>query len=182
MLMRVRLGTDKPASRLLVPTEAVITSGKRFVVLVAGENNAMQPVVVTTGRDIGSDTEILSGLSEGQKVVASGQFLIDSEANLKSVLPKLSGNQDKPDTKPAAKTSAIFQAVGKVEQVTPEALTISHNAIPELKWGAMTMDFDKPRPDAFPEIKAGQEIHFSFKETDEGYVLESVSPSHGGHK
>jgi membrane fusion protein, copper/silver efflux system len=90
MLMRVRLGADKPVSRLLVPTEAVITTGRRSVVLVVGENNAMQPVEVTTGRDIGDNTEILSGLSKGQKVVSSGQFLIDSEASLKSVLPKFS--------------------------------------------------------------------------------------------
>ena len=92
MLMRVHLGAEKPVSRLLVPTEAVITTGKRSVVLVAGENNSMQPVPVTVGHTTGDDTEILSGLAEGQKVVVSGQFLIDSEANLKSVLPKFAAD------------------------------------------------------------------------------------------
>jgi Cu(I)/Ag(I) efflux system membrane fusion protein len=185
MLMRVRLGAEKPVSRLLVPTEAVITSGKRSVVLAAGENNSMQPVVVTAGRDIGDDTEILSGLTEGQKVVASGQFLIDSEASLKSVLPKFSGEQANGSVPPPANVGSagpVYRGVGKVEKVAPEALTISHKPIPELKWGVMTMDFNKPRPDSFAGVAAGQDIEFSFKETKEGYVLESVTPMGGGKK
>ncbi len=182
MLMRVRLGAEKPVSRLLVPTEAVLTTGKRSVVLVAGDNNSMQPVVVSTGRDIGNDTEILSGLTEGQKVVASGQFLIDSEANLKSVLPKFASEKSADSSRQPSQPTAtpVYRGVGKVEQVTPEALTLSHKPIPELQWGAMTMDFNKPRPDAFPEIKVGQDIEFSFKETPDGYLLEQVAPAGGG--
>lgn len=88
MLMQVRLEGSQAVSRLLVPTEAIITSGKRSVVLVAAEGKGMRPVAVQAGREFGDDTEIVGGLEEGQKVVASGQFLIDSEANLKSVLPK----------------------------------------------------------------------------------------------
>jgi len=45
----------------------------------------------------------------------------------------------------------------------------------------MTMSFQKPRPDAFADIKAGQEIHFSFKESNGDYVLDSVDAVHGGH-
>ncbi len=184
MLMRVRLGAEKPVSRLLVPTEAIINSGKRSVVLVASENNSMQPVVVTTGRDLGDSTEILSGLEEGQNVVASGQFLIDSEANLKSVLPKFGDEKANDASQPATPESAapLYRGVGKVEQVTAEALTLSHKPIPELKWGAMTMDFNKPGPDAFSGIKVGQDVEFSFKETDEGYLLQEVTPVGGGKR
>lgn len=184
MLMRVRLGAVTPVSRLLVPTEAVITSGKRSVVLVAGDNNSMQPVVVTVGRDSGDDTEILSGLTEGQKVVVSGQFLIDSEANLKAVLPKFSAGASAAtgSQAPQAATAAVYHGVGKVEKASPEALTLSHKPIPELKWGAMTMDFNRPRPDAFAEIKVGDDIEFSFKEGKGGYVLESATPAGGGKK
>ncbi|HEU4844849.1 MAG TPA: efflux RND transporter periplasmic adaptor subunit [Burkholderiaceae bacterium] len=96
MLMQVRLEGARAEPRLLVPTEAIITSGKRAVVLVADEHRGMRAVAVTPGRDLGDDTEIVSGLEEGQKVVASGQFLIDSEASLKSALPRFD------DTAPAA--------------------------------------------------------------------------------
>ncbi|HJV03219.1 MAG TPA: efflux RND transporter periplasmic adaptor subunit [Burkholderiaceae bacterium] len=88
MLMQVRLEGASEAHRLLVPTEAIITSGKHAVVLVADEQHGIRPVAVTPGRTHGDDTEIISGLEMGQQVVASGQFLIDSEANLRAVLPK----------------------------------------------------------------------------------------------
>jgi len=98
MLVRARLSDATPVSRLLVPSEAVITTGKRAVVIVRNEDGRLQPVTVTTGDDSGADTEIRQGLTEGQEVVASGQFLIDSEASLKSVLPKMTGEPDTPNT------------------------------------------------------------------------------------
>jgi Cu(I)/Ag(I) efflux system membrane fusion protein len=187
MLMRVRIGAEKPVSRLLVPTEAVISTGKRSIVLVAGENNSMQPVTVTTGRDTGDDTEILSGLEEGQKVVASGQFLIDSEASLKSVLPKFASAaraQGSPVSEPTSTSVVpVYHGIGKVEKVSPENITFSHRPIPALQWPAMTMGFGRPRPEAFADVKVGQDAEFSFKEGKDGaYVLESVVPAGGNKK
>jgi len=89
MLMRVKVSGAKAVSRLLVPSDAVITTGKRSIVIVRNSDGRLQPVIVTIGHDFGENTEVRSGLSEGQQVVASGQFLIDSEASLQSVLPKL---------------------------------------------------------------------------------------------
>jgi Cu(I)/Ag(I) efflux system membrane fusion protein len=92
MLVRVHISGAKPVSRLLVPSEAVITTGKRSIVIVRNDDGRLQPVAITVGNDSGDNTEVKSGLSEGQEVVASGQFLIDSEASLKSVLPRLEQN------------------------------------------------------------------------------------------
>jgi Cu(I)/Ag(I) efflux system membrane fusion protein len=74
--------TGNAAPALLVPSEAVIRTGKRDVVMVAGAGGRYQPVEVKVGREGGGKTEILAGLGEGQKIVASGQFLLDSEASL----------------------------------------------------------------------------------------------------
>jgi Cu(I)/Ag(I) efflux system membrane fusion protein len=96
MLMRVRVSASTPSQQLVVPSEAVITTGKRSLVIVLNDDGRMQPVEVRIGRETGntgSDTVIASGLSEGQQVVASGQFLLDSEASLKSVLPRLEGSR-----------------------------------------------------------------------------------------
>ncbi len=73
-------GASQPA--LFVPSEAVIRTGTRALVMLAEDGGRYQPVEVRTGRESGGHTEILAGLDEGQKVVASGQFLIDSEASL----------------------------------------------------------------------------------------------------
>ena len=75
-------GAEKPS--LMVPSEAVIATGKRNVVILANEGK-FQPVDVQIGRETGGMTEITGGLKAGQQIVVSGQFLIDSEASLKGV-------------------------------------------------------------------------------------------------
>ena len=89
MFVSVTLGSTAAEPVLVVPQEAVIATGKRNVVIVAGEGNRFIPTEVTLGRPVGADVEVKSGLSEGQRVVTSGQFLIDSEASLKSALSRL---------------------------------------------------------------------------------------------
>jgi Cu(I)/Ag(I) efflux system membrane fusion protein len=74
---------------LMVPTEAVIYTGKRSVVILAEGDGKFRPVEVVTGSDSADMTEIRKGLQAGQKVVASGQFLIDSEASLTGVLARM---------------------------------------------------------------------------------------------
>ncbi|MEG3146155.1 efflux RND transporter periplasmic adaptor subunit [Sphingomonas sp. RT2P30] len=81
MFATVHLGGEG-GSGLLVPSEAVIRTGKRDLVMIAGPGGRYRPVEVRLGREGGGRTEILAGLAEGQKVVASGQFLLDSEASL----------------------------------------------------------------------------------------------------
>jgi len=73
----------------MVPTEAVIYTGKRTVVIVAEADGRFRPVDVVAGPESADMTEIRKGLQTGQKVVASGQFLIDSEASLTGVLSRM---------------------------------------------------------------------------------------------
>ena len=67
---------------LLVPSEAVIRTGERTVVIVAEAEGRYRPAHVEAGPERNGETVILSGLEAGQNVVVSGQFLIDSEASL----------------------------------------------------------------------------------------------------
>ena len=73
---------------LVVPSEAVIDTGQRKVVIVR-RNGAFVPVNVQTGREVGEWTQILSGVQAGDQVVASGQFLIDSEASLSGFVDRM---------------------------------------------------------------------------------------------
>ncbi len=97
---------------LLVPSEAVIRTGRRTLVMLAESGGRFRPAQVQVGRESGDQTEILAGLSEGEKVVASGQFLIDSEASL-------SGVQARPVTtqNPTATTPALFETTGRIERL-----------------------------------------------------------------
>ena len=81
MFAVVALGGDaKPT--LLVPSEAVIRTGTRSIVMLEKGDGRYHPAEVVAGREGGGKTEILQGLAPGEKVVASGQFLLDSEASL----------------------------------------------------------------------------------------------------
>jgi Cu(I)/Ag(I) efflux system membrane fusion protein len=83
--MFVAVALDSEASeRLTVPTEAVIRTGRRTVVMIVDESGMFHAADVETGLETNGRIEIESGLEVGQRVVASGQFLIDSEANLRT--------------------------------------------------------------------------------------------------
>lgn len=85
---RIALLRTQTGNALTIPSEAVIRTGTRNVV-IATENNRFIPVEVETGGEADGRTEILKGLQEGEHIVASGQFLIDSEANLTGVLSRM---------------------------------------------------------------------------------------------
>jgi membrane fusion protein, copper/silver efflux system len=188
MLLRVRVSGQKTVSRLLVPSEAVITTGKRSVVIVKRGDGRLQPASVTIGNDVGNETVVLSGLNDGETVVASGQFLIDSEASLKSVLPRIAGSKGAETSGADASSSSMapaplaagnYETSGKVEHVTAKDITFSHQPVPALGWPAMTMTFSKPTSNAFPDVQPGQTVHFVFKQSDDGYQLTKVEPAGG---
>ena len=83
MFATVSIAPPAATERVLVPSEAVIATGERAVVIVDRGDGRYEPVEVKAGRDAGGRTEILQGLEDGARVVASGQFLIDSEASLR---------------------------------------------------------------------------------------------------
>jgi Cu(I)/Ag(I) efflux system membrane fusion protein len=75
---------------LVIPREALILTGEREMVVKVVGDNQFQPVEVQTGMWQGSSVEVRSGLDEGDEVVLSGQFLIDSESNLQASFRRLS--------------------------------------------------------------------------------------------
>jgi Cu(I)/Ag(I) efflux system membrane fusion protein len=73
---------------LLIPSEALIATGERNLVMLAQDDGRFMPVEVERGIEAGGQTEIRKGLQAGQRVVLSGQFLLDSEANIRGVLAR----------------------------------------------------------------------------------------------
>ncbi|WP_219216386.1 efflux RND transporter periplasmic adaptor subunit [Variovorax boronicumulans] len=180
MLLRLQVAGPR-STRLLVPSEAVIRTGQRAVVIVRQPEGGFEPREVSLGADQGEDTEVLSGLAEGDQVVASGQFLIDSEARLRAVLGNMAAPA--PASTASAPAAAIHQAEGRVESVAPDAITVSHGPVATLQWPPMTMGFAKASPDAFLDIRPGDTVRFAFKEGGPiGYELVSVQRVPAGAK
>ena len=93
MYANVKLYTGIKNNILYVPREAIINSGRMTRVLIAKDAGKFFAREVTTGIESGEYTEITEGLQEGDKVVVSGQFLIDSEASLKGSLTRMSDGE-----------------------------------------------------------------------------------------
>ena len=91
MSASVNIASGPRGEALTVPTEAVIRTGKRSLVMRADGSGRFSPVAVELGPEIGDRTVITAGLVEGEQVVASGQFLIDSEASLTGMEPAAPG-------------------------------------------------------------------------------------------
>lgn len=173
---------------LAIPEEALITTGSQNRVLLAEKDGYFSPQAVTLGEHAQGFVEVKSGLKEGQRIVVSGQFLIDSEASLRSALPEMADN-NKPGhaaTQTAAtdkaSAPAAISANGEVVALADGAVTISHAAIPALKWPPMTMDFSAT-PQQQQRLKIGDHVMFSFTMTEDGARLESImNMPADGHK
>jgi Cu(I)/Ag(I) efflux system membrane fusion protein len=176
MFVRVLVKERGARQVLLVPQEAVIATGKRNVVIVAGDEGKYTPVEVALGRESSGDVEVKSGLAEGQRVVLSGQFLLDSEASFKSGLGRLNPDADK------SATLQSYSAEGRIEAIDKDELTLSHGPIESLKWGAMTMPFKNPKQGLPKDLKVGMRVKFDFVMQGEDYVLQSVTPVPAGAK
>ena len=157
--------TDLLANKsLLIPTEAVIQTGRRVVVMLAQDKGKFRPVEVETGIESNGQTEIKRGLQVGQRVVVSSQFLIDSEASLKGVEARLN-DAPKPTT---ANTSPRHDGEAKIEAIGKDSITLSHQPIVSLKWGAMTMDFMLPASGKPRNLVPGDKVNFEFYMNAEG--------------
>ena len=167
MFVTMQLTDNRAEKSLLIPTEAVIQTGKRTVVMLAEDNGKFSPVEVEAGIESDNQTEIKRGLKLGQRVVVSSQFLIDSEASLKGVEARLN-DAPKPITAIAANTAKRHQGEAKVEAITRDAITLSHDPIPSIKWPPMTMDFKPPEKGLPRNVQAGDRVSFEFYEAAEG--------------
>ncbi len=169
MTAEVDLSAGSQREVLLVAAEAVIRTGTRSVVIVSGDDGRFAPTEVELGASYGDRIEITAGLQEGQSVVASAQFLIDSEASLSGVLARLS-------ERGASMEEGSHVSTGSVVSLNDTGVTIAHEPVPSLNWPSMTMHFDWGADGAEESLRPGDEVDFRFSEGGAGYVIEEIVP------
>ncbi|MGB3740338.1 MAG: efflux RND transporter periplasmic adaptor subunit [Pontixanthobacter sp.] len=177
MFAQVTLAPERREA-LLIPSEAVIRTGSRVLVMIAQKNGGYRPAEIRIGREANGQTEVLAGLAAGEKVVTSGQFLLDSEASL-------AGIDIRPvDEAPAAARSGeppkqrgpeTYRATGSIESITARGVTLRHGPVPALEWPAMTMTFASNGPTQMRGFKRGDRVTFTFEQADSGPRLVSIS-------
>jgi Cu(I)/Ag(I) efflux system membrane fusion protein len=170
---QVRLNRSTGQSVLWVPSEAVIRTGRRVLVMLAEDAGRYRPVEVQLGQENEGKTVVLNGLEEGQQVVSSGQFLLDSEASLKGIVARTLEMPPPPATA-SASASAFHEADGQVVQINSKDVTLAHGPFKTLGMPGMTMTFPLADPALMQGLKAGDKVRVSVSQTDDGLRVERL--------
>ncbi|MFP5425088.1 MAG: efflux RND transporter periplasmic adaptor subunit [Gammaproteobacteria bacterium] len=174
MTAQVALHPGESAEQsLLVPAEAVIRTGKRDLVMLAEDGGRFRPVEVVLGQESKGQVAVLQGLQAGQRIVASGQFLLDSDANLKGI-EAATVQDSQPNAGPA-----LHEADGRVVQIDGTQLTVAHGPFITLGMPGMTMTFPVADQSLLDGLKVGAQIRFGIRERDEGMVVEQINVVEG---
>lgn len=119
MYADVMISSKISRKTLLVPSEAVIRTGSRNVVVTSLGGGKFLPKEITTGSEGEGFVQVLSGLDEGDTVVTSGQFLIDSESNLREAINKMLEVQQQSPADESQQPSAHKPAETGMQEMKP---------------------------------------------------------------
>ncbi len=162
MFAQVVIHADDQSDSLLVPKEAVIRTGANDRVVLALGNGRFKSINVKTGRVDATSTEILSGIKEGDEIVTSAQFLLDSESSKSSDFRRMNH-----DTEESASTSSAWvQATINNIMLDHRMINVNHEAIEEWGWPVMTMDFLVADSVDLSSLEKGMSLHIEIKKND----------------
>ena len=186
--LRVRLRFDNPGEKLKpnmyarvsifgrlrpralsIPREALIRGPERDRVVVAKGGGQFEVHEVLAGMESGEWVEIIAGISEGDQVVTSAQFLIDSEASLTGSVIRLGPvNSDAGEDEPVTAFGS-----GWIEEInlSDRRMRVSHGPIAELSWPAMNMDFEVGPEVDLEALAVGEDIRFQLRQAESGRFM-----------
>ncbi len=173
MYARVAMQGETLTDVIHVPAEAVMRTGRSDRIVVALEDGGFQVREVSVGRRVDERFEVHEGIEPGERVVVSGQFLIDSESSTVADLERLAAEEDDDEV----------WTRGRVERVAEDGKTamLQHEPVPEWDWPEMTMEFHLSE-DLDPELlEEGKAIRFRMREhSDEGYEVTEMEADGNG--
>ena len=167
MFASVRLNSADEQPVLLIPSEAVIRTGKRALVMLAEGEGRYRPLEIQVGREADGRFEVLAGLSEGQAVVTSGQFLIDSEASLQGVMAQVGD--------PVPVQAPLHESQGVIRELDDQTVTLEHGPFESLGMPGMTMVFDLANPEVAVGLKIGDAVRIGVRQSDAGLFVEQLN-------
>lgn len=174
MYATVAFRQDAKRESLLVPSEAVIRTGTRDVVIVALGEGRFRAADVEVGFESGGRSEVRKGLQAGDKVVLSGQFLIDSEASLSATVARLDGTQAQAPGK-----EATHKGRGTVTEVDAGKgrVELDHEPIASMQWPKMKMGFLVEDKAQLAGLKKGDAVEFELRakpDPDGNYAISKI--------
>ncbi|EDM49539.1 efflux RND transporter periplasmic adaptor subunit [Marinobacter algicola] len=194
--MFVNLTMDAPIGEnlLTIPRPALIQRSDSQHVLLAEDDGYFRPVPVKTGQEAGDRVVIREGLTEGQQVVVSAQFLIDSETSLEAAMLRLEPEEQNNasmadngmnsmsgmDTNEAA---GPIQSRGVITEINTEKrkVTLNHEPIPALNWPSMTMGFSVAPEVTLDGLSKDDTVVFTLTPAGKGQQVTSITRPDSAH-
>ena len=174
MFAQMRIEAAPMDDTLLIPREALIRTGSQSRVVLAKDEGRFKSVAVRVGHITDDQAEIMSGLDEGDRIVTSAQFLIDSESSKTSDFRRMDhGSDDKAET--TVPTSVWVGARIKSLMTEHRMLTLAHDAIDDWQWPAMTMNFTASKNVDLQGLQPDMTLHVEItREGDNNYVISQI--------
>lgn len=192
MFANVTIHTQKTETTLIVPKEAVIRTGMQNRVVLAFGDGKFKSVSVNIGRVSQDSIEILNGLNEGDRVVTSAQFLLDSESSKTSDFTRMESNE-KPHSassssssshlagshspgshsnmpKPEVSSATVTGVINAVNTST-RIVNISREAIEKWNRPPATMDFTVAQSIDLTRFSVGDSVNFTFEIREDFIVV-----------
>lgn len=159
MFAQMAIDTHPSKPAVLIPRDALIRTGSQSRVVLAKGEGQFKSIAVKVGR-VGEDkVEILSGLSAGDRIVTSAQFLIDSESSKTSDFKRMNHRDS------AAEPDNTAEVSGTVNRVDLQAGTVIISRGPIAKWQrpAATLDFNLGPDLDLHALSEGDRLRFRFR-------------------
>lgn len=146
---------------LTIPRSSVIHSGGMTRVVLSEGEGKYRSARIEVGREAGDKIEVLQGLTQGEQIVTSAHFMLDSESSQSADLSRINGVEEQ------AETAWAKGEIADVMQGSRMA-TINHQPVPEWDWPGMVMNFTFVEGLDISQLKRGQVVDFEMMKTESG--------------
>ena len=169
MFAQVTIHDSSAQEQLIIPKEALIRTGKQDRVVIALSEGVFKSLMVKVGSQDTDNIEVLSGLNEDDNIVVSAQFLIDSESSKTSDFMRMSSLEQKSESVDIKKvwTEATIETV----MLDHRMVTMTHQAIDEWDWPAMSMNFKVEESVDINQLTVGLTLHVEIAQAENGKNL-----------
>ncbi|MEZ9545121.1 MULTISPECIES: efflux RND transporter periplasmic adaptor subunit [Vibrio] len=146
---------------LTIPRSSVIHSGGMTRVVLSEGEGKYRSARIEVGREAGEKIEVLQGLEQGEHIVTSAHFMLDSESSQSADLSRINGVEEQAET---------VWAKGEIADVMQGSrmATINHQPVPEWDWPGMVMNFTFSEGLDMADVKRGQVVDFEMMKTESG--------------
>lgn len=174
MFAQVLIKAKSDYQALMVPKQAVIRSGEIDRVVLDLDNGEYKSVAVRLGLHESNYIEILEGVAEGEKIVTSAQFLIDSESSKTSDFLRMQPVTHEIITPSNQVESAQVSGIINIIDVHRRLINITHEPI--MKWNrpSMSMDFKLSPAIDMQTLNEGEGVDFEFEVRDHDFVITKI--------